>query len=635
MFAYRRAIALSLALPFLIAANSAPQPVPIVETIPAARDVAYPGTIRLNVEATDLARGIIKVRETIPVAGAGRLVLLAPQWLPGNHAPRGPIEKLADLQIFGNGQKLTWMRDPVDVYAFHVDVPEGVKEIEARFLHLSATASDQGRVTVTREMMNIQWEAVSLYPAGYFTRQIPIQASLTIPTGWKAATALRPTVTEGDRLDYAIVSYDVLQDSPVFAGKFFRADDLGHGVTLNTVADSAKELVVSPEVLAKHRSLVDQAIKLFGSRHFDHYDFLHAVTDRLGGIGLEHHRSSENQNDPGYFIDWQASLADHNLLPHEFTHSWNGKFRRGADLWTPDFRTPMQDSLLWVYERQTQFWGYVLEARSGLSSKQEVLDKFALIAAGLDNTPGRQWRPLIETTNDPIISARRPKGWTSFQRSEDYYNEGMLIWTEVDAIIRQGTKGKKGMDDFALAFFGINDGDWGEVTYTFDDIVATLNTVYPHDWAKFLRERVYETSERAPLGGFERSGYKLIYTDKPTDAAKAIFKSGERADFSYSLGLNVGKEAKISSVVWGSPAFDAGLTVGQTIVSVDGHAYTEEALKDSVTAAKGGNSPIRLIVKRGEEVGPVDIRWNGGLRYPRLEKIGKAEGPLDKLLAPR
>jgi len=635
MSAYRRAIALSFALPFLIAANSAPQPVPIVETIPAARDVAYPGTIRLNVEATDLARGIVKVRETIPVAGPGRLVLLAPQWLPGNHAPRGPIEKLAELQIFANGQKLTWMRDPVDVYAFHINVPEGAKEIEARFLHLSATASDQGRVTVTREMMNIQWEAVSLYPAGYFTRQIPIQASLTIPTGWRAATALRPTATEGDRLDYATVSYETLQDSPVFAGKYFRADDLGHGVTLNTVADSAKELAVPPEVLAKHRSLVDQALKLFGSRHFDHYDFLLAVTDRMGGIGLEHHRSSENQNDPGYFIDWQASLADHNLLPHEFTHSWNGKFRRGADLWTPDFRTPMQDSLLWVYEGQTQFWGYVLEARSGLSSKQEVLDKLALIAAGLDNSPGRQWRQLIDTTNDPIISARRPKGWTSFQRSEDYYNEGMLIWTEADAIIRQGTKGKKGMDDFARAFFGINDGDWGEVTYTFDDVVATLHGVYPYDWAKFLRDRVYETSERAPLGGFERSGYKLVFTDKPTDAAKAIFKSGERADFSYSLGLNVGKEAKISSVTWGSPAFDAGLTVGQTIVSVDGHAYTEEALKDAVTAAKGGSAPIRLIVKRGEEVGPVDIRWNGGLRYPRLEKAGKGDGPLDKLLAPR
>jgi predicted metalloprotease with PDZ domain len=630
-----RAFALSLALPFLLAANSAPQPQPFTDNIPAARDISYPGTIRLSVEATDLARGIIKVRETIPVAGPGPLVLLAPKWLPGNHAPRGPIEKLADLKITANGQELAWVRDPVDVYAFHVVVPAGVKGIEARFLHLSATAADQGRITVTREMMNVQWEAVSLYPAGYFTRQIPIQASLTIPGGWRAATALRPTGGEGSRIDYGVVSYEVLQDSPVFAGKYFRADDLGHSVTLNTVADSAKELDVPADVLAKHRALVDQAVKLFGARHFDHYDFLHAVTDRMGGIGLEHHRSSENQNNPGYFIDWKKSLADHNLLPHEFTHSWNGKFRRGADLWTPDFRTPMRDSLLWVYEGQTQFWGYVLEARSGLSSKQEVLDKLALVAAGLDNTPGRQWRPLIDTTNDPIISARRPKGWTSFQRSEDYYNEGLLIWTEADAIIRQGTRGKRGLDDFARAFFGINDGDWGEVTYTFDDVVATLNSVYPYDWATFLRKRVDQTSDHAPLEGFAKSGYRLVFTDTPTDAAKAIFKSRESADFSYSLGLSVGKEAKIASVIWGSPAFDAGLTVGQTIVAVDGHAYSEDLLKDAIVAAKGGGEPIHLIVKRGEEVGPVDIRWNGGLRYPRFEKVDKGDGPLDRLLAPR
>src|SRR4029079_18569687 len=354
MSGLRRAITLSLALPFILAANSAPQPQPFADNIPAARDIAYPGTIRLSVEATDLARGIMKVRETIPVAGPGPLVLLAPKWLPGNHAPRGPFEKLANLEITANGQKLAWLRDPVDVYAFHVDVPAGAKEVEVRFLHLASTAADQGGITVTREMMNVQWEAVSLYPAGYFTRQIPVQASLTIPGGWRAgagtsppggwraASALRPTGGDGGRIDYGVVSYEVLQDSPVFAGKYFRADDLGHGVTLNTVADAPKELEGSADVLAKHRALVDQALKLFGARHFDHYDFLHAVTDRMGGIGLEHHRSRENPNEHGYFIDWKKSLSDHNLLPHEFTHSWNGKFRRGADLWTPDFQTPMR-----------------------------------------------------------------------------------------------------------------------------------------------------------------------------------------------------------------------------------------------------------------------------------------------------
>ena len=624
----------------LVAANSAPQPVPIVDTIPPPRDIAYPGTIDLAVTATDLDQGVINVVETIPVAGPGPLTLLLPKWLPGNHSPSGQIDKLAGMRFFAGGQELKWVRDPVDVFAFHLDVPAGATSVEARFSYLSPTSDDQGRVVVTREMSNIQWNAVSLYPAGYFVRQIPVRASLTIPAGWKAATALRPVSGQmaatslANRIDYGVVSYDTLVDSPVFAGKYFRADDLGQGVTLNTVADSPKELVIPADVLAKHRELATQAVKLFGARHFDHYDFLHAVTDRMGGVGLEHHRSSENQNDPGYFTDWSASLADHNLLPHEFTHSWDGKFRRGADLWTPDYRVPMRDSLLWVYEGQTQFWGHVLEARSGLSTKQQVLDKLALIAAGLDNLPGRQWRPLVDTTNDPIMSGRRPQPWSSYQRAEDYYNEGLLIWTEADAIIRERTGAKRGMDDFARAFFGINDGDYGEVTYTLDDVARTLNTVAPYDWAGFLKARVYDVNPKAPLDGFTKSGYRLIYTDKPTDAAKAIFKARKSADYSYSLGFTVAK-AKIGNVRWSSPAFNAGLANGAEIVSVNGRAYTDDVLGEAITAAKGGATPLSLIVKRGDEVRTVAIPYSGGLRYPRFEKVGKGVGALDTLLAPR
>ena len=628
-------LALTLLSTSALATNSKPQPVPIVDTIPAARDMAFPGTIRLDVTATDLDRGIIEVRETIP-ATPGPLVLLLPKWLPGNHSPSGQIDKLAGFTFTANGQPLRWVRDKVDVFAFHLVVPAGATSVEARFQFLSPTAEDQGRIVVTREMANIQWNAVSLYPAGYFVRDIPVVASLTIPAGWKAATALRPTATSlENRITFGEVSYDTLIDSPVFAGKYFRADDLGHGVTLNTVADSAKELVVAPAILAKHRALADQAVKLFGARHFDHYDFLHAITDRMGGIGLEHHRSSENQNDPGYFIKWEESLADHNLLPHEFTHSWDGKFRRGADLWTPDYRTPMQDSLLWVYEGQTQFWGHVLEARSGLSTKQQVLDKLALIAANLDNLPGRQWRPLVDTTNDPIISGRSPQPWSSYQRAEDYYNEGLLIWTEADAILREKSGGKRSMDDFARAFFGVNDGDWGEVTYTVDDVARTLNAIVPYDWAQFLRSRVDEVNRQAPLAGFSKSGYRLDYSDTPTPAAKANFKSRKVADFSYSLGFQVGKEAKLAGVRWGFPAFMAGLVNGAQLIAVDGRAYSEEVLSEAVTAAKNGTAPTVLTVKRGDEVRTYSLPYSGGLRYPRLTKVGAGDGALDKLLAPR
>ncbi len=626
--------ALLAAAPLALAANSAPQPLPLPAPIPASRDIPYPGTMTIRVDATDVERGILDVRQTIPVAG-GRTTLLFPQWMPGGHSPRGSLKDVAGIEFRSGGKRLTWQRDPVDVFAFHVDAPDGARSIDVSLKVLTPTATDQGRIVMTREMLNLQPEASSLYPAGYFTRQIPVTYVVTYPRGWQAGTALRPTATNGDTVTYATVSYETLVDSPIFAGKYFRKDDLGQGVTLNTVADSPKDLEVSPEVLAKHRNLVTQAVKLFGARHFDRYDFLHAVTDRMSGIGLEHHRSSENQNDPGYFTDWQGSLPDHNLLPHEFTHSWNGKFRRPADLWTPDYRYPMRGSLLWVYEGQTQFWGYVLEARSGMSSKQEVLDTLAIAAANLENSKGRTWRSLQDTTTEPLVNLRQVKGWTSYQRSADYYRESAMIWIEADAIIREGTKGAKGMDDFARAFFGINDGDWGEVTYTRDELIAALNAVYAYDWSGFFAKRVDVPDAGTVLNGFTRSGYTLTYADTPNAAAIAAAKASKAIDLVYSIGLATNKDGKITSVLWDGPAYDAGLTVDQTIVAIDGRTWSEDAAKAAVTAAKGRTAPLILTVKRGDSVRELPVKWNGGLRYPRFVKTGKGDGPLDRLLAPR
>ncbi|MEO6361217.1 MAG: peptidase M61 [Sphingomicrobium sp.] len=627
--------ALLIAAPLLLAAqNSVPDPVPIVDTIPAARDVAYPGTIRLEVDATDTARGIIRVREVVPVAGAGRLTLLFPEWLPGHHGPDGQIDKVAGIEFFGNGRKLAWSRDPVEVYAYHVEVPAGVAAIEARFSFLSATQPNQGRVVVTPTMVNVQWESVSLYPAGYYTRRIPVVASLTLPAGWQAATALRPaSAASGNRVTYGEVSYETLQDSPVMTGQYFRKDSLGHGVTLNSLADDPKQLAIPTDVLAKHRTMVDQTIKTFGSRHFDHYEFMNAVSDTIGGIGLEHHRSTEISTDPGYYIDYKNHLLDRNVFPHEFVHSWDGKFRRPAEMFTADFRMPMRNSLLWVYEGQTQFWGFVIEARSGMTSKQDVLDNMARAAAGLDNQKGRLWRPLVDTTYDPIVQNRGPEPWGSFQRNEDYYNEGMLIWIEADAIIRQGTGGKRGMDDFARAFFGVRDGDWGVLPYTRQDVIGTLQSVYPYNWAGFLHDRVDVPTERAPLGGFTRSGYELRYAEEMTPANTARAKLGGYDDFLYSLGFTVAK-GKIGTVLWGSPAFDAQLKTGDEILAVSDRTYSGERLSTAITASKKGQ-PVHLIIKTGEQVRPIDIKYTGGLRYPRFVKVGKGKGPLDLLLEPR
>lgn len=619
------------------AVRSKPTALPVNDASPAPRDIPYPGgTIKLEVDATDTVQRIFRVKETIPVTTSGPMTLLMPQWLPGNHAPRGQIEKLNGLTLTADGKPLSWKRDPLNVYGFMIDVPQGTKQVVASFQFLSATQSNQGRVVMTPKMLNIQWESVSLYPAGYYTRQIPVQATVTYPDGWQAATALRGRKT-GSAVAYDVIDYEALQDSPVFAGRYFKPVDLGHDVTLNIVADEADELEAKPDQIAKHKKLVDEAGALFGTYHFDHYDFLFAITDEMGGIGLEHHRSSENGVDPGYFKKWEdgTALLDRNLLPHEFTHSWDGKFRRPDLLWTPDFTVPMQDNLLWVYEGQTQFWGYVLGARSGLFTKQETLDAYAHIAAKLDTTRGREWRPMEDTTHDPIISARRPKGWSSWQRSEDYYNEGLMIWLEADAIIRQQSKGAKGLDDFASAFFGINPGDWGQVVYNRGDVIRTLNSVAPYDWAGFFAKYVDSTTKETPKGGFTLGGYKLVYGDTPGAYTKAAEGSGKFVDQSFGIGLIVKNDGEISGVVWDSPAFKAGLAMGSKIVAVNGDEYSGDVFKAAIKSAANGNRPLQIILKQDKYYRTLTLAYSGGLRYPRLEKTGEGEGSLDRLLKPK
>lgn len=614
--------------------NSAPQPVPIVDTIPAARDVAYPGTITLDIDATDTERGIFRVRETIPVASAGPMVLLYPKWLPGSHSPTGQIEKLAGLVIKAGGKVVPWTRDPVDVFAFHIDVPAGAKALDVQFQFLSATRADQGRIAMTPNLVSLQPISLSLYPAGYFVRQIPIQMTARFPTGFTAAGAV-PARATGSTYAYQQTNYEILMDSPVLAGRYGKVWPLSDRVRLNVFADKPALLAATPAQIDAHRRLVEQAVKTFGAQHYDHYDFLLSLTDQLGGIGLEHHRSSENGSRTGYFTEWDQNAAARNLLPHEFTHSWDGKFRRGAELWTPDYRTPMRDKSLWVYEGQTQFWGYVLQARSGLVSKQDTLDGYASILGSYDTAPARAWRPLIDTTNDPTMSQRRPKGWTSWQRSEDYYNEGLMVWMEVDSILRRQSGGRKSIDDFARAFFGIRDGDWGEVTYTFEDVAATLDAIQPYDWKGFLQKRLTETGQPAPTAGFAANGYRLVYGPEQSNYLKQVEKTRKNVDLSYSIGLVVGNDGIVTSAIWDSPAFKAGIDVGTAIQAVNDHAWSGEAAKEAIVAAQDTKAPIRLIVKNGDRFRTVEIDYHGGPRYPRLEKIGTGEGGLDRLLAPR
>ncbi len=613
----------------------APQPLPFPDRIPAARDIAYPGAMRLDVDATDTQRGIYRVKQTVPVAGAGPLTLLFPEWLPGNHAPRGPINTVAGIKISANGQPIAWRRDPADVYALHVDVPQGATAIDMEFQHLSPTRTGEGRVTMTPEMLNLQWEKMSFYPAGYYVRNIPVQANVTLPEGWQAATSLdvENGNKSGGKLAYKTVSYETLVDSPIFAGRHYRREQLSKDVALNIFADQAKNLEATPEQIAAHKRLVEQALKVFTTKHYDEYEFLLALTEELGGIGLEHLRSSENSHPRTYFSDWDSGSAGRDLLAHEMTHSWDGKYRRPADLFTPDYRMPMRNSLLWVYEGQTQYWGNVLSARSGMMPAEDVLGEFARAAAYYDTQPGRSWRPLVDTTNDPIINSRRPQANTSWQRSEDYYIEGMLIWLDVDSIIRERTNGKKSLDDFAAAFYGVNPGQEGQMTYTFEDVVRTLNGVTPYDWKAYLNQRVNQTG-KAPLDWIERGGYRLVYKDEPTAYFKSREKDRDMLDLTYTIGLTVGKGGTVSGVAWDSPLFNQGVTAGTDLLAVNGRTYSNDALKDAIKAAKGTSEPITLLTKKGDIYRTVTLDYHDGLRYPVLEKVGKGRASLDTLLKP-
>jgi predicted metalloprotease with PDZ domain len=610
---------------------------------PVPLDTPYPGTLVLRVDATDIDRRIFRVKETLPVDQPGPLTLLYPRWLPGNHGPTGVISQLAGLTIKAGGQTVAWRRDPLDMHAFALDVPAGVTALDIEFQHLSPVRADSGRVVVTPDMLNLQWNAVLLYPAGHFDSRIRVQPSLRLPEGWAFGTALDTRSQQGAVVEFQPVSVETLIDSPLYAARHMTRVDLdpqavANGrapVQMSVMAETPSELTISAEQLAAHRALVTQADRLFGARHFARYEFLLGISDRFGSIGLEHHQSSENGVSPGYFSEWAKSSTGRDLLAHEFVHSWNGKFRRPADLWTPNTNTPMQDSLLWMYEGQTQFWGTVLAARAGLVPLNDTLDGIANTTAWLEVQSGRAWRDLQDTTNEGVMNAPSDRpDWRDWVRGADYYDEMVLVWLEADMLIRDGSKGRRSLDDFARGFFGVEPGRVAPLTYTFDDAVTALNRLQPHDWARFLRTRL-DSHGQVPTDGLTRAGWRLAWSDEPNAAAKGFAAQRHVDDFLYSLGFEVGKGGQLRTVRWGSPAFEAGLNASLELLAVDGRAYSVERLNGAITAAKTSKAPIALLVKDGEVYKTVAITYTGGLRHPKLERIPGVDDRLTPLLTAR
>ncbi|MBC7938571.1 MAG: M61 family metallopeptidase, partial [Chitinophagaceae bacterium] len=610
---------------------------------------AYPGTVLLRVDATDLDHKVLRVQQTLPVR-AGPLRLFFPRWLPGTHSPSGDVALLAGLKINARGQPLAWQRDPLDTHAFGIDVPAGTTTLDIEFQYLSPLAREAGRVVVTRQMANLQWNNLLLYPAGYAARQITVQATLLLPAGWSPGTALRPDAQsqrpDGTSVQYKPVTLETLIDSPVFAGRHLRRVELdppgaARPVSLTIVADRPDMLAKASEAqLEAHRELVRQSDRLFGARHFAKYDFLLALSDDLSGIGLEHHESSENGVRPSYFDDWTRRIGARELLPHEYVHSWNGKFRRPLDMATPHFNVPMQNTLVWLYEGQTEFWGWVLAARSGLTTADLARDRLANIAADYARRTGRSWRNLQDTSNDPIMSRGRSKEWLDWQRSGgDYYLESVLIWLDADTLIREKSGGARSMDDFARSFFGLpagaREGDLGPLPYRFDDLVAALNAVQPHDWAALLRARLDSNNTGGVVDGLARSGWNLAFADTPSEFLRANEGENRQTDLRHSLGVQVGFDGKLNSVAWGGPAFEAGVSSNASVLAVNQRAYKPELLKEAITANRSGAAPIELLLREGDLFRSVRIDYRGGLRYPRLERLAGVEDRLSKLLAPR
>ena len=629
------------------AQSPGPTPLPLPPPIEQPRDVPYPAALQLRVDATDVQRHLFTVHERIPVAGGAPLLLLYPQWIPGNHSPTGRVDFVAGLTIRSDNAPVAWTRDPVNVFAFHLRPPANATAIDIDFEFTSPIEPSQGRVVMTPDLLNLQWNQVVLYPAGYFARQITIEPTVQLPEGWQFATALErrerspaplATATTAKVVTFEPVSLETLLDSPIFAGRYAKTFELdsskGVPVRLNVFADKPESIAPTREQLDAHRALVKQAYALFGSHHYRHYDFLFALTSQLGGIGLEHHESSEDSAVPGYFTDWLRRVDERNVLPHEFAHSWNGKFRRPADLWTPNFNLPMRGSLLWVYEGQTQYWGTVLQARSGLAAREQILDLLAETAAAFDHRVGREWRTLQDTTNDPVMALRRPQPWNTWMRREDYYAEGELIWLDADTLIRQLSHGRRSLDDFARAFFGIADGTVGPITYQFDDVVKALQDVQPYDWATFLGQRLDGHGPGAPLDGLARGGYRLIYRESPNDYEQTSDSLGGTVSLNYSLGLTTTGDGRVRAVLWDTPAFKAGIVPGEQITAIGSVAFSGAGLRAAVTAAKNAK-PIELLVKHNDMFRTITLDYRGGLRYPYLERDPAKPALLDEILKPR
>lgn len=601
-----------------------------------AADNAKPITVEVDI--SDVGRKIFHSHLEIPVE-SGPLTLLYPKYIPGEHGPTGPVANVAGLHFTANGKDISWRRDLGDMYTYHLDIPNGVNTLRVDFDFLSPTGAGDftAGVSVTPSIAALNWNQVLFYPADHNSDALTYEPSLKIPAGWKFATALEVDDRDGNVLEFKPVSLTNLVDSPVLAGRHFREVELSGGGKrkhyLDLIADSEAALDAPDDYLEKFGNLVVQAHKIFGAQHYEHYNFLWTLSDNTAHFGLEHHQSSDDRTEERSLVDPTLRMLTAGLLPHEYVHSWNGKYRRPANLATPEYQTPMKTDMIWVYEGLTSYYGDVLTARSGLWTNDQFRQALAYTAADMDYRPGRTWRPLQDAADDAQVLYGAPWAWSNWRRGVDFYSEGVLLWLAVDTKIRDLSNGSKSLDDFAQRFYGMNDGSYEVSAYTFDDIVANLNAVQSFDWQAFLEDKLDRKEYNAPLDGLQRSGWKLSYTDEPSEYLKGVESNDKLLQLTYSIGLLLNDEGDINDVLWNGPAFKAGLGAGMHLVAVNGREFSGQVLKDAIAAARNNKKAISLLVKNEDMYETYNVDYHGGLRYPALERIDGEPDRLEKIIA--
>jgi len=597
--------------------------------------------IELSVDATDAPRKLLRARLVIPAA-PGSLTLYYPKWIPGDHSPSGPIADLAGLKLRAGGKPLAWRRDDVDFYAFHCIVPDGTDAVEAALDYLASPSKEAhaAGASMTPQLAILNWNQVLLYPRGRPVRDLLIQARLTLPRVWKLGTALPIESTNAAITQFKVVSLETLVDSPVLCGVHMKEVPIGPATGpphfLILACDSAGGLELGAELKGHYERLIAEAKELFGARHYRSYKFLVALSDHLKPDGLEHHEGSDNRLPERFLVDdiYRKHFGAW-LLPHEYVHSWNGKYRRPDGLATADYQQPMKTRLLWVYEGLTQYLGFVLAGRSGLFTPEQSQENLALIADWARNQQGRSWRSLEDTTVGASLLYGARSDWASRRRGIDFYDEGALLWLDVDTLIREKSGGKKSLDDFCRAFLGGKDGPPEVLPYTLDDLVRALNEVAAHDWKAFLDKRVTATGGEPPLDGLRRGGWKMVYRD----TAGELFKNRDSEDktitLTSSIGLLLNDDGQVVDVVPGKPADKAGIGPGMKLLAIRERRWSSERLHQAIAATRDGREKLVLLLENQEYFKTFTLDYAEGEKYPHLEREeGKAD-VLTEVFRPR